>query len=156
MRRPIVSLLLALACTTSAAPAMPAQSAASDEGLCRLLTVKEVRTALGTGEWQIARDGDVPDQCYLHNGLLDRKSRAFSMRLLASNEENQRDFREGLVASGGRELTVAGFPAVQDDREAVTIFFPDPWDMLQLSPVGYDDDDVAKGVAQLAELAAGR
>lgn len=156
MRRPIVSLLLVVACVAWAAPATPAQAAASDEGLCRLLTVKEVRKALGKGEWQIAQDGDVPDQCYMHNGLMDRKSRAFSMRLLASNEENQREFRNDLIASGGTELEVAGFPAVLTDRDAVTVFFPDPWDMLQLSPVGYEDDDVAKGIRQLAELAAAR
>jgi hypothetical protein len=156
MRRPIVSLSLAVVFLAWAAPATPAQSAASDEGLCRLLTVKEVRTALGKGKWQIAKDGDVPDQCYMHNGLLDRKSRAFSMRLLASNEANQRDFRDGLLSSGARELTVAGFPAVQDRRDAVAIFFPDPWDILQLSPVGYDGDDVSKGIRQLAELAAAR
>lgn len=155
MRRHVVSLLLAVACVIAATPPMPVV-AVQDDGLCRLLTAKEVRTALGKGRWQIAEDGDVPEQCYMHNGLLDRKSRAFSMRLLASNQDNQAEFRDDLVASGATELTIAGFPAVQDDRDAVTIFFPDPWDMLQLSPVGYEGQDVARRIRQLAELAAGR
>jgi hypothetical protein len=139
------------------AASLPA-AAQSGEGLCRLLKVGEVKKALGAGTWQIARDGDVSDQCYMHNGLMDTKSRAFSMRLLASNEENQAEFRDDLLSSGGTELTVAGLPAVLDDYDAVTVFFPDPWDILQLSPVGYRDagKDVSKGMEQLAELAAAR
>lgn len=155
MRRTIVSLLLAVACLIPTAPAIPVAAAPGADGLCRLLTVKEVRKALGKGKWQIADDGDVADQCYMHNGLMDRKSRAFSMRLLASNEDNQAEYRDDRVSSGATELTIAGFPAVQDRRDAVTVFFPDPWDMLQLSPVGYEDQDVAERIRQLAELAAG-
>lgn len=155
MRRIIVSLLLVIGCMTVAAPATPVPPVSAADGLCRLLTVKEVRTALGKGKWQIARDGDVADECYMHNGLMDRKSRAFSLALRASNEENQAEFRDSLVSSGATELTIAGFPAVQY-RNAVTVFFPDPWDMLQLSPVGYEDQDVAKATQQLAELAAAR
>jgi hypothetical protein len=163
MRR-IALLLVALA-----AIALPAESlrlpgsapttlaAQSSEGLCRLLTVKEVRKALGKGKWQIADDGDVPDQCYMHNGLMDRKSRAFSMRLLQSSEERQQEWREDVADEDGTfPMVIAGFPAVQDARDAVTVFFPDPWDILQLSPVGYAGQDVSEGVRQLAELAAGR
>lgn len=155
MNRRIASLLSITLLVTAALP-VPGAIAAADGGLCRLLTATEVRAALGEGDWRIADDGDVRDQCYMHNGRMDQQSRAFSMRLLGSNESNQRDFRDDLLASGATELTVAGLPAVQDGRDAVTVFFPDPWDMLQLSPVGFDDEDVATGTRALAELAAGR
>ncbi|MEZ4597554.1 MAG: hypothetical protein R3C32_12495 [Chloroflexota bacterium] len=41
-------------------------------------------------------------------------------------------------------------------RGAISIFFPDPWDILQLSPVGYEGVDVSEGMMALAELAAAR
>ena len=157
MRRPVIALIVTASVLVATGVASATMVAARpDDGLCRLLKAGEVREALGHGKWRIADDGDVPEQCYMHNGRFDDRSRAFSMRLLGSNEENQQEFRDDLISSGGTELVVAGLPAVQDDRDAVTVFFPDPWDMLQLSPVGFEDDDVATGIVGLAEVAAGR
>ncbi len=158
MRAHIVSLIVSAAIVLTGAmtlePALVAGK--SDEGLCRLLSAKEVRQALGKGKWQIADDGDVPEQCYMHNGRFDDRSRAFSMRLLASNQENQQDWHDEAVSSGDEEHQIAGFRAVQDRRGAVVIFLPDPWDILQLSPVGYDDEDVSGAMLNLATLAAER
>lgn len=157
MRRPVALAIVVgvtLAMLVQAGPApVAAQSA---EGLCRLLTTKEVRKALGKGKWQIADDGDAPDACYMHNGRLDDRSRALSVRLLPSDEENQAEFRDGLLAEGGYPMRFADHPAVLTPRGAISIFFPDPWDILQLSPVGYEGVDVSEGMMALAELAAAR
>src|SRR6188472_2648655 len=99
MRRPVIALIVTgsvLVATGVASATMVA--ARPDDGLCRLLKAGEVREAFGHGKWRIADDGDVPEQCYMHNGRFDDRSRAFSMRLLGSNEENQQEFRDDLIS----------------------------------------------------------
>lgn len=161
MRRPpgVSTLLIALAVLLASASAVGPAALAQpgDAGLCRILSVDEVAEVLGPEPWQIADDGDVADQCYMHNGLFDTDSEALSVRVRRSNEENQQEFRADILTSpGATELEIDGLPAIQRDGKEVTVYFPDPWDILQITVIGTEGQDLTAEVTRLAELAVPR
>ena len=152
MKRVAASLLLILASLASPGIAGPA-GAQSDEGpVCSLLTIKEISQALGGRKWQIAADGDTPTQCYLHNGLFDRKSKALSVRLELGDEALWEDFRQNFVSSypETEELEIEGFPVIYEGGSLNAWLGPTAWLTITVISEARKDDAKAKDLAKLA------
>jgi hypothetical protein len=155
MRCAAASAVLVLASLTSLGSGVVAASPAGTGPVCSLITIDEIAQAFGGKKWQLAEDGDAPTQCYLHNGLFDRKSKALSIRLESGDEFLWEDFRQGFIDSypETEELEMEGFPVIYEGGSLNAWLGPDAW--LTVTVITDARKDEAK-VKDLAEIMVGR